>query len=321
MTDKIFRGAPFTRDKTSRPNLKSDDRPSAQIVRLSWPRTRHKFDLKSVRIAVLTAPRLPTLGDRMERFLEMLSRGTADEASKALNKLAMMVTAEAIGRGVPAAEILTPIGAKIIGRWNNDQVHRQRMNLLEHWDSFTGSKTRQGIVEMVLDLLNDDERMEAELDAQFESLKQNLNNEDLDLASIQGLVYGQSAAFANALERYGEDRIAPAMIRCFKRILPELDMRIAGAILSKVGAAGRSIARELPRFSEFDGTGWVAKRTRILVMFHDAFHRARGEEPPPLKATPGHGALCYEFLEDYSKSSAARIKLDGAEIKGKERDG
>ena len=283
------------------------------IKRHTWPKMP-RIDLRRMRVSTPKAPKLPTLDDRMERFLVKLSEEIAEEATKALNELAMMVTAEAIERGVPAAEILTPVAARIVGRCPIDQINPKRLKQLAHG----GGKTREGIINMVLGLFEEALLLDKELEPQFEILKMHLNNEDVDLESIQGWIYGQSATFANALERYGEDRIAPAMARCFKRILPELDMRIAGAILSRVGAAGKSIARELPKFSKFDGTDWVEKRARIMVMFHDAFYQAGGREPPTLEATQGYGALCFEFLEEYPKRSAIRDP-DRVEGKGKER--
>jgi len=288
-------------------------------ARLSWPKPPH-IDLKRMRVSTPKAPKLPTLDDRMGRFLERLSNGTGDEASRALNELAMMVTAEAIEREVPATEILTPIAAKIIGRWNNHQVYRARMKLLEHWESLTGSKTRLGIAEMLLNNLNDDERMEAELEAQFELLKQNLNDQEGDHTRNEGLIYGQSAAFVDALERYGEDRIAPALMRCFKRILPELKMTDARWILDKIGVAGKSLPHELYTFRTYEGTDWVKKRACILVLLHDAFYLAQGRKPPKQEATLGHGPLCIQLLEEYPQFVAANGAPNQLEGKGKERD-
>src|SRR5262245_24040803 len=89
----------------------------SRVARSSWPKTPDKIDLKPVRVPEPKPPRLPTLADRTERFLIEVSQETED-ASKALNELAMMVTAEAIDRGIPAVAILTPIAIKCVGRWN-----------------------------------------------------------------------------------------------------------------------------------------------------------------------------------------------------------
>jgi len=99
----------------------------------------------------------------MERFLAECSQGTAEAASKALNELAMMVSAAAVvDRRIPAAEILTPIAVRIVGRWSNDQVSRERLNLLQHRDSLAGGKTRVGIVNMILALYDEELRFHAE---------------------------------------------------------------------------------------------------------------------------------------------------------------
>jgi hypothetical protein len=141
-----------------------------RLARSSWPKARDKIDLRSARIAVLKAPRIPTLADRMERFLAKLSQGTAAEASRALNELAMMVTAEAIDRGMPAAKILTPIAIKIVARWSIDQIRHERTKLLEHRNSMAGGKTREAVVNLLLDLFDERLRFHAELGKHFETL-------------------------------------------------------------------------------------------------------------------------------------------------------
>jgi hypothetical protein len=107
----------------------------------------------------------------MERFLAKLSQGTAAEASKALNELGMMVTAKAIDRGTPAAEILTPIASAIVTRWPVDQVDRERMKLLEIRNSMAGGKTREAVVNLLLDLFDEKLRCHAELGKHFETLE------------------------------------------------------------------------------------------------------------------------------------------------------
>src|SRR5262245_4114296 len=110
----------------------------------------------------------------------------------------MMVTAEAIDRGIPAAAILTPIAIKCVGRWNIDQIPHEHMKLQEHRDSLTGGKTREGIVDMFLGLLADAEAIEAELEVPFEILTEHLKNDDVELQTNAELIYGHSPAFVDA---------------------------------------------------------------------------------------------------------------------------
>jgi hypothetical protein len=164
-----FKGKASRHLDTITPPLKNRAKPFAQVERHSWAKTL-MIDLRSARIAVLKAPRIPTLADRMERFLAKLSQGTAAEASRALNELAMMVTAEAIDRGMPAAKILTPIAIKIVGRWSIDQFRHERTKLLEHRNSMAGGKTREAVVNLLVDLFDEKLRFHAELGKHFETL-------------------------------------------------------------------------------------------------------------------------------------------------------
>jgi hypothetical protein len=162
-----FRGKASRHLDTITPPLKNRAKPSIQCARHFRLNTLN-IDLKSARITVLKAPSIPTLAARMERFLAKLSQGTAEESSKALNELGMMVTAKAIHRGMPAAEILTPIASGIVGRWPIDQVDRARMKLLQHRTSMAGGKTREAVVDLVLDLFDEKLRFHAEPGKPFE---------------------------------------------------------------------------------------------------------------------------------------------------------
>jgi hypothetical protein len=291
--------------------------PSAKF-RFSWP--SRTIDLKFARIAVAKVPNKPTLEGRMERFLAECSQGTAEEASKALNELAMMVSAAAVDRRIPAAEILTPIAAKIVGRWSNDQVSRERLNLLQHRDSLAGGKTRVGIVNMILALYDEELRFHAELDQHLKTLTAHLKDEEVGLYAMEELINRHSEAFVDAFDREGKAWLTDALISYFKRTLPELNMGVAKLVLHRVGTAGKSIASEVPNYPRYEGGDWVKKRAAILVCLHDAFHRAQGRKPPALTAILGYGNACVNFLDDYSQRSAARLELDDVKGKGKEHD-